>query len=58
MKATRKQHMAAFKAQLAIEAIKGQEALGELSKRFDVDPQMISNRKRDFLSRGAEISST
>lgn len=58
MKATRKKHSAAFKAQVAIEAIKEQETLSELSKRFDVHPQMISNWKREFLSRGAEIFST
>ena len=49
---------AAFKAQVAIEAIKEAETLAELSKRFDVSAQMISNWKREFLSRGAEIFST
>jgi transposase-like protein len=51
MKTTRKKHKAAYKAQVAIEAIKEQETLSELSKRFDVHPQMISNWKREFLSR-------
>ena len=41
-----------------IEAIKEAETLSELAKRFDVHPQMISNWKREFLSRGAEIFST
>ena len=49
---------AAFKAQVAIEAIKEAETLAELSKRFDVSSQMISNWKREFLSRGSEIFST
>lgn len=43
---------------MAIEAIKEVETLSELAKRFDVHPQMISNWKREFLSRGAEIFST
>ena len=49
---------ATFKAQVAIEAIKEAETLGELSKRFGVSSQMISNWKREFISRGSEIFST
>ena len=58
MSTTRKKHSAAFKAQVALEAIKEQETLSELAKRFEVHPQMISNWKREFISRGAEIFST
>jgi len=54
---SRKKYRAAFKAQEAIEANKEVETLSELAKRFDVHPQMISNWKREFLSRGAEIFS-
>lgn len=54
----RTKHSAAFKAQVAIEAIKGVETLSELSKRFDIHPQMISRWKQEFISRGAEIFST
>ena len=55
---TRKKHSAAFKSQVAIEAIKEVETLSELSERFDVHPQMISRWKREFLTRGSEIFST
>ena len=58
MKATRKKHSAAFKAQVAIEAIREHETLAELAKRFEMSPQMISNWKREFISRGSEIFST
>jgi transposase-like protein len=58
MKNSRKKHTAAFKAQVAIEAIKEQETLSDLAKRFEVHPQMISNWKREFLTRGAEIFET
>lgn len=58
MKRSRNKHSAAFKAQVAIEAIKEAETLSELSKRFEVHPQMISAWKREFLSRSAEIFST
>ena len=53
-----KKHSAAFKAQVAIEAIKEIETLSELSKRFGIHPQMISNWKREFISRGSEIFSS
>jgi len=36
-------------------AIKEQETLSELSKRFGIHPQMISTWKREFLSRSSEI---
>jgi transposase-like protein len=58
MNTSRKKHSAAFKAQVAIAAIKEQETLSELSKRFGVHPQMISTWKREFLSRSPEIFST
>ncbi|MBP6969112.1 MAG: transposase, partial [Prolixibacteraceae bacterium] len=58
MTKTRKKHSATFKAQVAIEAIKEQETLGELAKRFGLHPQVISKWKQEFLSRGSEIFST
>lgn len=54
----KKKYTASFKAQVAIEAIKESETLSELSRRFEVHPQLISNWKREFLSRGAEIFSS
>ncbi|MEG1955936.1 MAG: transposase [Mucinivorans sp.] len=55
---TRKRHSAAFKAQVAIEALKEKETLAELAKRFALHPQQISDWKREFLSRSNEIFST
>jgi len=54
MKAKRRKHSAAFKAQVAIEAIKERESMAELSKRFEVHPQIISKWKQEFLEK-AEI---
>lgn len=58
MKASRKKHSSAFKAQVAIAALKERETLAELSKRFDVHPTMISKWKQEFLDRSSEIFST
>ncbi len=58
MKAKRRKFTAAFKAQVAIEALKERETMAELSKRFEVHSNMISKWKQDFLSRSAEIFET
>ena len=58
MKKERKKYSAAFKAQVAIEALKERLTLAELSKRFEVHPNMISKWKQEFLDRSSEIFST
>jgi transposase len=58
MKAKRRKFTAAFKAQVAIEALKERETLAELSKKFEVHPTIISKWKQEFLSRATEIFET
>lgn len=58
MKAKRRKLTAAFKAQVAIEALKERDTLAELSKRFEVHPNMISKWKQEFVSRSSEIFET
>jgi transposase len=55
MKKTRRKFSGAFKAKVAIEALKERETLAELSKRFEVHPNMISKWKQEFLERSGEI---
>ena len=43
MKSKRRNFTAEFKAQVAIEELKGQETLAQLSERFNVSSVMISN---------------
>ena len=55
MKKKRRQFSGAFKARVAIEALKERETLAELSKRFEVHPNMISKWKQEFLERSADV---
>jgi transposase-like protein len=55
MKKKRRQFSGAFKAKVAIEALKERETLAELSKRFEVHPNMISKWKQEFLERSGEV---
>ncbi len=55
MKAKRRKFTAAFKAQVAIEALKERKSLAELSKEYDVHPNMITTWKREFLERSALV---
>ena len=48
-KQTRRKFSAAFKAKVALEAVKNQQTLAELAKKFEVNPVMISKWKAEFL---------
>ena len=55
MKTSRRKFTFAFKAQVALEAIKERETLADLSKKFGVHAVMISKWKQDFLERSTTI---
>jgi transposase len=46
----RKQHSAAFKAQVALAAIKGDKTINELASQFGIHPTMIHGWKKHLLS--------
>ena len=48
-KQTRRKFTSAFKAKVALDAVKNQQTLAELSKKFEVSPVMISQWKAAFL---------
>jgi|GEM_PF-1259688 len=52
-KKKRERHSAAFKAKVAVEAIKEKETLQELASRFKVSAVTISKWKSEFLSNSA-----
>jgi|SRR5690606_15370855 len=55
MKKTRRKFSGAFKAKVALEAIKERETLSELSQRFELHPNQISKWKQEFLERSATV---
>ncbi len=54
MKGKRKQHTAAFKAQVALAALKGDRTVNELAGQFGVHPTLIHTWKKQLLQ-GAEV---
>ena len=44
-----------FKAKVALEAIKGQKTLNELSKEYELTPKQISEWKKEFLAKAALV---
>lgn len=55
MKKSRRKFTSAFKATVAIEALKERETLAELSKRYDVHPNIISKWKQEFIERATVV---
>jgi transposase len=53
MKGKRKQHSAAFKAQVALAALKGDRTVNELAGHYGVHPTLIHGWKKQLLD-GAE----
>lgn len=48
-KQTRRKFSPAFKAKVALEAVKNQQTLSELANKFDVNPVVISKWKAEFM---------
>jgi transposase len=51
----RRNHLPAFKARVALEAIKGEETLITIAERFDIHPNQITKWKRQLLEGAAAV---
>ena len=55
MKRKRRNHLPAFKAKVALAALKGDKTLAELADQFDVHPNQINEWRRQLLENAAAI---
>ncbi len=58
MKKTRRKFSSAFKAKVAIEALKERKTLAEISSQYEIHPNQIQKWKQEFVSRSTEIFET
>ena len=52
---SRRNHSAAFKAKVALAALKDSQSLAQLAERFDVHPNQITTWKTQLLERAGDV---
>ena len=56
-KRPRRNHAPAFKAKVALDALKGEQTLVEIAQRYQIHPNQITEWKRQLLEHATEIFS-
>lgn len=51
----RRNHSPAFKAKVALEAIRGEQTVAELAQRHDIHPNQVTQWKTQLLERATEV---
>ena len=51
----RRNHSAAFKAKVAVEAVKGEKTIAEIAQRHDVHPNQVTEWRRQLLERATDV---
>jgi len=54
-KKLRRNHSPGFKAKVALEAIRGQQTLSEMSERFQIHPNQITEWKKQMLAGSEDV---
>jgi len=57
-KKPRKKHTSAFKAQVALEAVKEQATVADLARRYKVNANLVHKWKKELLARLPEVFET
>ena len=52
---SRRNHSPAFKAKVALAAVKGERTLAELAEHFDVHPNQIQDWKKQLISKAKNV---
>ena len=56
-KRPRRNHSPAFKAKVALDALKGEQTIVELSQRYQVHPNLITEWKKQLLEHASDVFS-
>ena len=56
-KRPRRNHSPSFKAKVALDALKGEQTIVELSQRYQVHPNLITEWKKQLLEHAADVFS-
>jgi len=57
VKQNRRKHSPAFKARVALEALKGEETVAQIAVRYEVHPNMVTKWKKALQDEAATIFS-